>query len=97
MTNFIYAGLAINVVFFISLFALNSTSALSDWHREANWLLALLAIWVLGAFLFQRIGWTWLAAAMAWFTAILLPGLTLVGVFFIGWIAQTFKGPGAFR
>jgi hypothetical protein len=41
MTNFFYTGIAINALFFISLYAVNTTRALSDFHREANWALAL--------------------------------------------------------
>lgn len=97
MTNFTYAGLAINALFLIALYALNTTRVLSDFHREANWLLVLLSIWVLGAFFIQRIGWTWLAAAMSWIPAILLTVATVVGLFLLGWVTQNFKGPGAFR
>lgn len=98
MTNFFYTGIAINALFFVALYAVNSTRALSDFHREANWLLALLAAWVLGALLFHRIGWNWLGAGMAWITAIILPaGALACGAFFTHIVSAYQRSGGPIR
>jgi hypothetical protein len=94
MTNFFYTGIAINALFFISLYAVNTTRALSDFHREANWALALIAAWVMGSLLFHRIGWNWLAAGMAWFTAIILPAAALACAAFFIFIVGAYQRPG---
>ncbi len=97
MKTLFYVGVAINAVVFVAGYAANTTRALSDFHREVNWALAMFAAWILGSLLFHRAGWNGLAAAMAWLTAILLPVIAVAGFFLAGWLSETFKGPGAFR
>ena len=94
MTNFFYAGIGINVLFFLALYAVNTTRAMSDFHREANWVLALVAAWILGALLTHRIGWNWLALAMVWFTAIVLPAVSLAVVVFFTQIISAYQRDG---
>lgn len=94
MTNFFYTGLAINALFFFALYAVNTTRALSDFHREVNWLLAFFAAWILGALVTHRIGWNWLALAMTWFTAIVLPAVSLAVVVFFTQIISAYQRDG---
>lgn len=97
MKTLFYIGVAINAVTFVAFYAANTTRVLSDFHREANWALALFAAWILGSLLLHRAGWNGLAVAMAWFSALSQLAIAVAGVFLAGWLQQTFKGPGAFR
>ena len=97
MKTLFYVAIAINTVAFVGGYAANAARVLHDFHREFNFLLTALAGWILASLLLHRVGWSGLASVMAWFSAILLTATAVVGIFLLGWITQTFKGPGAFR
>ena len=97
MKTLFYVAIAINTVAFVAGYAANAARVLNDFHREFNFLLAALGAWILASLLLHRVGWSGLASVMAWFSAISMAAIAVVGVFLAGWIMQTFKGPGAFR